>query len=58
MKILIFTTDLPPLKGYPTSGTALRTYNLGLGLRELGHEVIISPPKSALSSFLNTNFDG
>ncbi len=55
MKILIFTTDLPPLKGYPTSGTALRTYNLALGLRELGNEVIISPPKSALSSFLNSN---
>ncbi|HMO17201.1 MAG TPA: hypothetical protein PKA63_03415 [Oligoflexia bacterium] len=48
MKILIFATDLPPLSGYPTSGTALRTNQIAEGLRDLGHEVIFSVPLSAL----------
>jgi glycosyltransferase involved in cell wall biosynthesis len=51
MKFLIFTTDLPPLPGSPTSGTALRTYNLAEGLRECGHEVVISPPRSAMEGY-------
>jgi glycosyltransferase involved in cell wall biosynthesis len=51
MKILVFTTDLPPLPGSPTSGTALRTFNLAEGLRELGHEVVLSPPRSAMDGY-------
>jgi len=51
MRFLIFGTDLPPIEGFPTSGTALRTYNLGEGLKELGCEVIFSAPSSAISLF-------
>ncbi len=51
MRILIFTTDIPPLPGSPTSGTALRTFNLAEGLKESGHEVIISPPRSAMDGY-------
>lgn len=42
---------MPPIEGFPTSGTALRTFNLGLGLKELGSEVILSVPTSALNLF-------
>ncbi len=51
MRFLIFCTDLPPIDGFPTSGTALRTYNLGEGLKELGCEVILSAPTSAVTLF-------
>lgn len=48
MRFLIFTTDCPPLPGLPTSGTALRTFGIAQGLQQNGHEVIISPPSSAM----------
>ncbi len=48
MKILVFTTDMIPLEGLPTSGTALRTFGLIQGLRQQGHEVVVSVPTSAL----------
>ena len=48
MKILVFTTDVIPLKGLPTSGTALRTFGFIQGLRAHGHEVVVSVPKQAL----------
>ncbi|MCB0323553.1 MAG: hypothetical protein KDD69_08265 [Bdellovibrionales bacterium] len=48
MKILVFTTDVIPLPGLPTSGTALRTFGLIQGLKSHGHEVVISVPTSAL----------
>lgn len=48
MRFLIFTTDCPPLPGLPTSGTALRTFGIAQGLIQNGHEVIISPPSSAM----------
>lgn len=51
MKFLVFTTDIIPLPGAATSGTALRTYGLAEGLRALGHEVVISVPKTALAGF-------
>ena len=51
MKVLVFTTDMPPLGDVPTSGTALRTYGFIQGLRAHGHEVVISVPKRALSGF-------
>jgi len=50
MKILVFTTDLPPVPGLATSGTALRTYGLAQGLKAHGHEVLLSPPRSAVES--------
>ncbi len=49
MKILVFATDVLPLPGYPTSGTALRTHGIIQGLRAHGHTVIESVPRSALS---------
>ncbi len=52
MKIVVFTTDVTPLAGLPTSGTALRTFGLIQGLKAHGHEVITSVPKSALGSTL------
>ncbi len=48
MRILVFTTDVIPLAGLPTSGTALRTFGLIQGLRSHGHEVIVSVPRSAI----------
>jgi glycosyltransferase involved in cell wall biosynthesis len=51
MKCLIFTTDIPPVPGVPTSGTALRTFGLAQGLKALGHEIIVSVPKTALDGF-------
>lgn len=54
MKIVVFTTDVTPLAGLPTSGTALRTYGLIQGLKAHGHEVITSVPKSALGNLLRS----
>ena len=48
MRFLVFTTDLPPLPGLPTSGTALRTHGLAQGLRAHGHEVEVSVPRAAI----------
>lgn len=50
MQILAFTTDVIPLPGLPTSGTALRTWGLIEGIRAHGHRVTISVPKNALRS--------
>jgi len=55
MKFLVFATDLPPIEGYPTSGTALRTWNIAEGLRDLGHEVVVSSPSDAVDGFLKKN---
>ncbi|MFN8392664.1 MAG: hypothetical protein U0136_20400 [Bdellovibrionota bacterium] len=54
MKFLVFTTDVIPLPGLPTSGTALRTFGLIQGLRARGNEVHISVPKSALQGMLKS----
>jgi glycosyltransferase involved in cell wall biosynthesis len=51
MKILIITTDIIPLPGVPTSGTALRTYGIAEGLKANGHNVTISIPKPAILGF-------
>ena len=48
MKFLVFTTDIIPLPGLPTSGTALRTHGIIEGLRCHGHEVFVSVPRNAL----------
>ena len=48
MHVLVFTTDVIPLPGLPTSGTALRTWGLIQGIRAHGHKVTISVPKNAL----------
>lgn len=55
MKILVFTTDIPPLPGLPTSGTALRTYGIAEGLRCHGHEVLISAPSAAIAGMKSKN---
>ena len=54
MRILVFTTDLIPLPGVATSGTALRTWGIAQGLKAHGHEIVISVPRSALSGFNRT----
>jgi glycosyltransferase involved in cell wall biosynthesis len=54
MKFLAFTTDVIPLPGLPTSGTALRTFGLIQGLRAHGHQVEISVPKTALHGMLKS----
>lgn len=48
MKFLIFTTDILPTREIPSSGTAIRTFGLGQGLAELGHELSYSVPRHAL----------
>lgn len=55
MKFLVFTTDVIPLPGFSTSGTALRTWGIAQGLKSHGHEVVISVPKPALHAFLKAN---
>ncbi len=48
MKVLVFATDVLPMPGFPTSGTALRTFGLAQGLRAHGHQVEVSVPRAAL----------
>ncbi len=55
MKILIFATDLLPLPGVPTSGTALRTFGIAEGLRAHGHDVVVSVPETAILGFERAN---
>lgn len=55
MKVLVFATDMLPVAGLPTSGTALRTYGLVQGLRAQGHEVIVSVPADAIAGFTKAN---
>lgn len=50
MKFIIFTTDVIPIAGLPTSGTALRSWGLGQGLIANGHQVVYSVPSTALAS--------
>ena len=52
MKFLVFSTDVLPLPGLPTSGTPLRTQGLIQGLRAHGHQVEVSVPRSALDGML------
>ena len=47
MRVLIFATDVPPLSGVPTSGTALRTFGFKKGFEALGFEVTVCVPKMA-----------
>ncbi|MCC6220104.1 MAG: hypothetical protein IT291_02575 [Deltaproteobacteria bacterium] len=48
MKFIVFATDLLPIAGLPTSGTALRTHGMVEGLRANGHEVVVSVPQNAI----------
>ena len=54
MRILVFTTDIIPLPGLPTSGTAMRTWGLAQGLACHGHEIVFSVPKSAIAGLERT----
>lgn len=56
MRILFFTTDLPPLIGLPSSGTALRAQGFVDGFTALGHEVVVSPPKTAVENARNSGY--
>jgi glycosyltransferase involved in cell wall biosynthesis len=50
MKFLVFATDVLPIPGLPTTGTALRTHGFVQGLRMHGHKVEVSVPREALAS--------
>jgi len=50
-KFLIFATDLLPIGGLPSSGTAIRTFGLAEGLRANGHQVVVSVPQTAIDGF-------
>lgn len=52
MRVLVFATDVLPLAGLSTSGTALRTFGFVQGFRAHGHEVVVSVPKGALAGML------
>lgn len=54
MKFLVFATDLLPLPGTPTSGTALRTFGIVEGLRAAGHHVDVSVPRTAIEGFMKS----
>ncbi len=53
MKFLVFATDLLPVGGLPSSGTAIRTFGLVEGLRSNGHQVTVSVPQTAIDGFDN-----
>lgn len=48
-RILLFSADLLPLPGLPTSGAGLRAWGLGQGLESRGHQLIYSLHKVALA---------
>jgi len=48
MRILLFTTDVPPIPGVPSSGTAVRSYGFARGFESHGCEVLVCAPKSAV----------
>lgn len=47
MRVLLISTDLLPLKGFPTTGAGLRAWSLGQGLLSRGHDVVFSMPEAA-----------
>lgn len=47
-RVLIISSDLLPLPGFPTTGAGLRAWSIGQGLRARGHEVLFSMPKAAM----------
>lgn len=47
-RILLFSSDILPFPGLPTVGSGLRCWGLSQGLKNKGHEVILSMPRAAL----------
>lgn len=52
MRVLVFATDVTPIPGLPTSGTALRTHGIIQGLKAHGFEVTTAVPSHALAGLL------
>ena len=49
-RILIVTTEALPTSAGPSAGGGIRAHSLGEALREAGHEVIYSLPRSLVTS--------
>jgi glycosyltransferase involved in cell wall biosynthesis len=47
-RVLVISSDILPLPGWPTTGAGLRAWGLGQGLISRGHEVAYSVPAPAL----------
>lgn len=47
--ILVISSDILPLPGWPTTGAGLRAWGLGQGLIARGHDVVYSMPAPALA---------
>ncbi len=49
-RVLVISSDILPLPGWPTTGAGLRAWGLGQGLISRGHDVVFSMPEAALES--------
>ncbi len=47
-RVLVISSDILPLPGWPTTGAGLRAWGLGQGLIARGHDVAYSMPAAAL----------
>lgn len=47
-RVLVISSDILPLPGWPTTGAGLRAWGLGQGLSSRGHDVVYSMPAPAL----------
>ncbi len=47
-RVLVISSDILPYPGLPTVGSGLRSWGLGQGLKNLGHDVMFSMPRAAL----------
>jgi GT2 family glycosyltransferase len=47
-RVLVISSDILPYPGLPTVGSGLRSWGLGQGLKNLGHDVVFSMPRAAL----------
>lgn len=50
-RIVVVTTEPPPLPGWPTTGAGLRAHSLGEALRARGHEVRTLIPENCLAGY-------
>lgn len=48
-KVLVISSDILPYPGMPTTGSGLRAWGLGQGLKSCGHDVVFSMPYTALN---------
>ena len=47
-RVLVISSDILPLPGWPTTGAGLRAWGIGQGLLSRGHDVAFSMPAAAL----------